>query len=743
MHKKTIAKKKLIAAILALSVLTGCAQQNTATTNSDSTTSVKDRFEAAKNDDVQNEEADTDAETDTDSKTDQSPAAGSTTSYTRDRKEFVNDDTNTYTQTVMVYMVGSDLESSYGSASVDLGEMIEAQPDVENNNVVVFTGGASEWKVDGITGDSSCLLELGEDDFYIKETLDACNMGAADSLSNFVTYCLEEYDTDKYSLILWNHGAGPVMGFGMDENYNDILTLPELQSALESSVGASGKKLEWIGFDACLMSSLEVADILAPYTNYLIASQETEPGWGWNYSFLSKLSDPGMNGAGMGKEIIDAYMDYSEQVFDTYPQYYADVTLACIDLNAYDDAEKAIDTFFDDIDSSLDTDLFPAVVRDRKQLRNFGVFSTDYNYSMVDSMSLVDKLSDNGDNAKAEAALTALNNMIVYDRSNLESANGISICYPHDTEEIYQETYLKVQDYIDFAPDYSRFLNDMYALENGETITHDWDVSDAEVAVEEAEITIANLTETNGSDISLQLTEEQQKNYAAANFLILANAESYGYVDEDEDERAKDLYFYVYAGKNVQLDENGKLHAYYDNNIIYMKDISSEGDGSLSKIPMIMQENDITNTTEKRYTAYAILENLTDDFSNWNSTAVEMQIVRDAEHPDGYIRSAIPLDLNDSDIHTPSKQLIDFDDYNLIEIPSSSARYITRDANGRILPFFNWESSGTMMGFDMYIDNGIEFVAQSIPDPEHYVCMFLISDAQGNVTASELIPLAQ
>ena len=48
--------------------------------------------------------------------------------------DFENDDTDTYTHTVMVYMVGSDLESNYGSASADLAEMFAAKPDLENNN---------------------------------------------------------------------------------------------------------------------------------------------------------------------------------------------------------------------------------------------------------------------------------------------------------------------------------------------------------------------------------------------------------------------------------------------------------------------------------------------------------------------------------------------------------------------------------------------------------------------------------
>lgn len=88
------------------------------------------------------------------------------------------------------------------------------------------------------------------------------------------------------------------------------------------------------------MSSLEVASVLAPYANYMIAFQETEPGWGWNYAFLSVLSDETIPGDEMVEYIIDSYMDYGEYVFVFYPKLYSAPTLSCIDLNAYTDAEE-------------------------------------------------------------------------------------------------------------------------------------------------------------------------------------------------------------------------------------------------------------------------------------------------------------------------------------------------------------------------------------------------------------------
>lgn len=45
--------------------------------------------------------------------------------------------------TVMIYMVGSDLESTSGNASVDLAEMAESMADTRHNNIIVYAGGAS------------------------------------------------------------------------------------------------------------------------------------------------------------------------------------------------------------------------------------------------------------------------------------------------------------------------------------------------------------------------------------------------------------------------------------------------------------------------------------------------------------------------------------------------------------------------------------------------------------------------
>ncbi len=57
-------------------------------------------------------------------------------------------------------------------------------------------------------------------------------------MSSFLNYGFDFFPADSYSLILWDHGGGPVLGYGVDENFRDLLTLDELSEALEDSCGA-------------------------------------------------------------------------------------------------------------------------------------------------------------------------------------------------------------------------------------------------------------------------------------------------------------------------------------------------------------------------------------------------------------------------------------------------------------------------------------------------------------------------
>ena len=135
-------------------------------------------------------------------------------------------------QTIMVYLVGSDLESDYGNASLDLDEMETAGVDTAHNNILVYAGGASEWQDRGLSSDECTVLLLTDTGFVPVDTYPAENMGDPLTLSSFLNYGFDFFPADSYSLILWDHGGGPVLGYGVDENFRDLLTLDELSEAL-------------------------------------------------------------------------------------------------------------------------------------------------------------------------------------------------------------------------------------------------------------------------------------------------------------------------------------------------------------------------------------------------------------------------------------------------------------------------------------------------------------------------------
>ena len=150
----------------------------------------------------------------------QSESAAESTAEAAEQKNF----------TLMVYMIGSDLEASAAAASNDLAEMTENHPDLEAVNVLVYTGGSPAWHSD-VPEEANAVMELTAQGFSTLETYPEQSMGQPDSLTRFLNYGVEHFPAEQYGLILWDHGNGPVMGYGKDLRFDgDALTLPEAEN---------------------------------------------------------------------------------------------------------------------------------------------------------------------------------------------------------------------------------------------------------------------------------------------------------------------------------------------------------------------------------------------------------------------------------------------------------------------------------------------------------------------------------
>lgn len=241
--------------------------------------------------------------------------------------------------TILVYLCGTDLESEGSAASADIYEAISAQYS-EDVHIVYQTGGTGQWYLDFSNSTIQRYVNI-EGDLELVDEIPNASMGSADTLADFVSWGVENYPAENMGLVFWNHGGGSISGVCFDELYeSDSLSLREIDEALNSVYDKMTDKFEFIGFDACLMSTLETANILVPYANYMFASEELEPGGGWNYTDIMNFlaENPGANGADLGEVQCASYYQHCIDNGDS-----EGTTFAITDLSALDELLLSFD----------------------------------------------------------------------------------------------------------------------------------------------------------------------------------------------------------------------------------------------------------------------------------------------------------------------------------------------------------------------------------------------------------------
>ncbi len=338
------------------------------------------------------------------------------------------------TWAVYWYLCGSDLESNGGAATADLQEMMEARLP-ENIKIFIQTGGASQWQNEIISSDEMGRYVFSSEGLEQVGNLDNASMGNRDVLADFLSFGKQNYPADHTVVVFWNHGGGSVTGAAFDELYdNDSLTLDEMDYAFNKVYG-NNKAIELIGFDTCLMSTIDVANIFSGYANYLVASEELEPGNGWYYTgWLQALADnPGMNGAQLGKVICDTYVEgcKMEGTDD-------EITLAVTDLNKLEPLLVAYDNIGREALSAAaeNTSFFNQMSRAATKAENYGGNTRDLGYTnMVDLGDLI-KNADSLLPEYADAVLNAINDCVVYKVNGpyRKMATGLSCYYSYNAD---------------------------------------------------------------------------------------------------------------------------------------------------------------------------------------------------------------------------------------------------------------------------------------------------------------------
>ncbi len=276
----------------------------------------------------------------------------------------------------MIYIDGANnLEQN---AMDDLDEIKIGVASANNSNMEVYVlidrieghyNGDGDWtgtalfKID-TTGESSLdgsgkSLPNSSDGDYNNDEM---NMGDPNTLENFISYCKENngFTSPSYSLILWNHGGGmrnlnsSISSSNIkaicwdDESYDssgehDTLYLDEVYQAVGANF-SSTEKLDFIGFDACLMGTVEVFYEFRELAKYGAGSMANEQGDGWDYHSIFSTMDSGntSNGDELVKLVVKSYKEFVESISFVETQVAVDISKISQLKNKLDEFATAI-----------------------------------------------------------------------------------------------------------------------------------------------------------------------------------------------------------------------------------------------------------------------------------------------------------------------------------------------------------------------------------------------------------------
>ena len=619
---------------------------------------------------------------------------------------------NNGTTTLMVYMVGSDLEAKGGAGTNDLKEMAESGLDTEKVNLLVYAGGSGRWHNDNVSKDDGhTLLKLSGTEFETVTTWEDTSMGEPIALTNFLNYSFENYPADQYALILWDHGNGPVIGYGKDILFdNDSLTLAEMRTAMDASAFHGENKLAWVGFDACLMASAELACVWADYADYLISSQEIEPSFGWNYDFLSQLTTS--DTVTLANTITENYMAACLAYYERKGYDDRDTTLSCMDLSKAGDLEAAIEALFAKAAADVDTQYNQLSVS-RVNSRALGRASTGSEYDLIDLMDMAQQMKTMYPD-EAEALQKVLGEMTVANATNAENLCGLSLYYPFYNKGHYEKSWGQAYGELNVFSNYAAYL-DSY--------------SDIWLKDDMLQASCANMMPAakTANEFTLELTDAQAETFADAKYYILRRA-------------GDQLYNQVYSSGNVTKDGN-TLVANFDGQVLCGKTRFGEY--------WILNADE--HDTVGDITRYSVYVNLTNQRPVWG------------DEPEGYESKVMGyrfhLSANNKtktvnksalvryDVKVDSQSLAggkleeaDLTQWSQFNFLNERHRYMARYENGVLKPLDQWQESGFLSGYAVPVEDLDSFTFAPIPDGEYYV-LIEIEDVQGNRYCSELLQI--
>ncbi len=368
-----------------------------------------------------------------------------------------------WTYMIYLYEDGTGLDGAD-----DLNELeANGSIDGEINYVVLYDA-------DDDTKDGIYMVKKdnnGYDDVIVSELLSThmnagLNMDDWETLEEFIVWTKENYPAQHYGLNVWDHGSGIFKKSGKKDILKGAvgeIKLWEISEALHTFKDIDGQGLDIFGFDVCLLGQIETAYQLKGLSDYVVFSERTEPGDGWDYEANFALLN---NNSAIDIEVlITGFVNSYVTSYQGGSQGTRDVTHSAIRLKNFDTelipalndfANIMIENAYQYVDETMDV--------------AGSTWSSDGETEHIDLGSfleglLAESFSTEVD-VKIQALLDAYNTVVVAsNQNNEEDATGMKVWVVDDistnSNGIY---YTNLSTYLTFAEtNWDEFL---LALEN-------------------------------------------------------------------------------------------------------------------------------------------------------------------------------------------------------------------------------------------------------------------------------------
>ena len=589
------------------------------------------------------------------------------------------------TTTIMVYMCGTDLESRGAMASKDMQEMLNATV-ADNINLIVYTGGCAGWKNNFVSNKTNQIYQIKNGKMnLIKDNLGDLPMTDPNTLSSFIKWGAQNYKADRYDLIFWDHGGGSVTGYGYDEKHREAgsMNLAGINKALTDG----GLKYDFVGFDACLMATVETGLMLDAHSDYMIASEETEPGIGWYYTnWLTELSkNPSMSTLEIGKIIVDDFVAQCNQQCAGQKTTLSVVDLAELTATVPEDLKS----FADSTASLIDKKEYKVVSNARSSTREFATSSR------IDQIDLID-FAIKMDNESGTELASSLKGAVKYNKtsSNMTNAYGLSIYFPYrQTSKV--DNMVDTYDEIGMDESYSnciqKFASMAYYGQNSTTYDSnpasmlfgagntDYNTMNSQAI---ASILNAYLSSSGSSsprflnngvsvdDAAEYIANNNISNVANMEWTLNSAGQQVISLDEDQWENVQEIEFSTFVDDGEGYIDLGLDNVFEwddDNNLIANTDRSWLAiDGQIVAYYHIDTTGDSSNYTITGRVPVLL-----------NDERADLILVFDSEHEDGYVAGAT-YDYKDGETEVIAKNLTELEPGDTLDFISDYYDYSGR-----------------------------------------------------------------